>query len=559
MIEEGRITSPQDGLEDRLREICGEGSAAELLGRWYWRAAGPGWAAALQPYLAGLDQSACLRFAELHKLPPLRGISLMLAFLAGSRQRTEWVHYALVTYLMALHRSGVREAALPLALHAFMALDGFGADEPAAGSPQEALAASLAEVSPMDAIRHGLQALKAGNINGLRDCGSLLHRRGLVPPSGVFDLASAVALNRAIGSPVSFDDQVVVSADSPAVRRVPRALPDEVIHAAPAFDDSHYIFAAAGKPMRLHPVDIQIVSGAIFSGNLSKMGRPEFYTIAGNACVSDLSLGTRPFVAERVIELDGPLLVTADAFSGKPNICHFLLDQIPRLLAYRRLLLAGAKLLLLDDAPYFHDALRAVGVEDLVVPSERWFSYCTPQLFLHSNMFRNWDHPANLGNPETLRLLREAFGVPTEGPADRRLMISRNDADGRRILNWEEVQPVLTRHGYETVVLSAMSFDEQRRLFSGASHVVGVHGAGLTNILFAPAHAKVLEILPPMVATSAYWMLARGIGQSYGALIGDDPELPRPDYATWVHDATYNSRDLLVDVSRLEDCLRAMG
>jgi capsular polysaccharide biosynthesis protein len=263
-------------------------------------------------------------------------------------------------------------------------------------------------------------------------------------------------------------------------------------------------------------------------------------------------------VTEAVVELDVPLLVTADAFSGKSNICHFLLDQIPRLLAYRRLLPARAKLLLLDEAPYFRDAVRAAGVEDLAIPGERRFSYRTPQLFLHSNMFRNWDHPANLGNPQTLHSLRVAFGVPAEGSASRRLMISRSDADGRRILNWEEIEPVLARHGYETVVLSAMSFDEQRRLFSGASHVVGVHGAGLTNILFAPTQAKVLEILPPMVATSAYWMLATGIGQSYGALIGDDPELPRPDYATWVHNPTYNSRDLLVDVSRLEDCLRAM-
>jgi capsular polysaccharide biosynthesis protein len=310
--------------------------------------------------------------------------------------------------------------------------------------------------------------------------------------------------------------------------------------------------------MRLRPVDIQIVTGAVFSGDVSKMGRPEFYTMAGGACVSDLSLGTRPFVTEAVVELDVPLLVTADAFSGKSNICHFLLDQIPRLLAYRRLLPARAKLLLLDEAPYFRDAVRAAGVEDLAIPGERRFSYRTPQLFLHSNMFRNWDHPANLGNPQTLHSLRVAFGVPAEGSASRRLMISRSDADGRRILNWEEIEPVLARHGYETVVLSAMSFDEQRRLFSGASHVVGVHGAGLTNILFAPTQAKVLEILPPMVATSAYWMLATGIGQSYGALIGDDPELPRPDYATWVHNPTYNSRDLLVDVSRLEDCLRAM-
>ena len=43
-----------------------------------------------------------------------------------------------------------------------------------------------------------------------------------------------------------------------------------------------------------------------------------------------------------------------------------------------------------------------------------------------------------------------------------------------------------------------MSIIEQVELFRKASHVIAAHGAGLTNILFAPADARILEIRPEL-------------------------------------------------------------
>ena len=39
---------------------------------------------------------------------------------------------------------------------------------------------------------------------------------------------------------------------------------------------------------------------------------------------------------------------------------------------------------------------------------------------------------------------------------------------------------------------------EQVELFRTASHVIAAHGAGLTNVLFAHAEAKILEIRPEL-------------------------------------------------------------
>ena len=63
---------------------------------------------------------------------------------------------------------------------------------------------------------------------------------------------------------------------------------------------------------------------------------------------------------------------------------------------------------------------------------------------------------------------------------------------------------------------------------------MGVHGAGLSNAWFCRSgQARLLEILPPLCATSDYWKLAMAKGLRYDAFVADDPELERPDYATW--------------------------
>lgn len=310
------MDSPQDGLSDRLKEICGTESAGQMLARWYFQSPDRAWTTVLQPYLAGLDQISCVRWADRHKLPPLQGIALMLAFLAGSLQRSEWVHYAIVNHLRLLLRSGVTEATLPLAVHSWAALDGFGPEDQGASLPRETLALSLMDLSPRDAIRYGLMALKGGNFSGLRDCGPLLHRFGLTPADGIVDLNAAAALNQAIGSPIEFDVRVVASAACVEVRRLPVRLSEEVSHAPPAFGDGdHYIFNSAGKSVNFRQVDIVSVSDAIFSVDLSKIGQPEFYTIVNGVCISDLSFGVRPFVTEDVEKINLPLMVTADAFS----------------------------------------------------------------------------------------------------------------------------------------------------------------------------------------------------------------------------------------------------
>ena len=80
--------------------------------------------------------------------------------------------------------------------------------------------------------------------------------------------------------------------------------------------------------------------------------------------------------------------------------------------------------------------------------------------------------------------------------SQRRIYVSRKLAVKRHLANEEEFLGLLKEHKFRKVYLEQMSVREQVELFRSASHVIAAHGAGLTNVLFAPADVKILEIRP---------------------------------------------------------------
>jgi capsular polysaccharide biosynthesis protein len=180
-------------------------------------------------------------------------------------------------------------------------------------------------------------------------------------------------------------------------------------------------------------------------------------------------------------------------------------------------------------------------------------------LLVSSNLLDDFCHPAHLCAEWALDFLRARLPAPPAGRARRKIFVSRADAVGRNLINGSEVERALRDHGFEIVTLSGQSAQDQIELFNSASHVIGVHGGGLTNVLFSPPGTSVLEVLPPLVATGAYWTLCSQLGHSYSCLIADDPEYPRPDYSTWLHRPEYDRRNIILPVESLIDAVERMG
>jgi len=79
-----------------------------------------------------------------------------------------------------------------------------------------------------------------------------------------------------------------------------------------------------------------------------------------------------------------------------------------------------------------------------------------------------------------------------------RIYVSRKMAARRHLSNEDEFFPLLRKHNFRKVHLEKMTIMEQVELFRTASHVIAAHGAGLTNVLFAPVDARILEIRPEL-------------------------------------------------------------
>lgn len=113
----------------------------------------------------------------------------------------------------------------------------------------------------------------------------------------------------------------------------------------------------------------------------------------------------------------------------------------------------------------------------------------------------------------------------TAGAVDRasppaRLYITRQREQLRRVENEAEVIRALEPYDFRVIDPRDMSFFEQVVLFSRAEAVVSVHGAGLTNCIFMPEGARVLELYRALTVSApgmntCYWNLANAAGLVY--------------------------------------------
>ena len=105
--------------------------------------------------------------------------------------------------------------------------------------------------------------------------------------------------------------------------------------------------------------------------------------------------------------------------------------------------------------------------------------------------------------------------------AKKRLYISRAKATKRKLTVQSEaaVRTVLESRGFQTVYLEDLPWIDQLQLLIGAEIIVGVHGAGLTNIIFANARS-LLEFQNPLEARAYFAVIARELNMSYAYIVG---------------------------------------
>jgi hypothetical protein len=207
--------------------------------------------------------------------------------------------------------------------------------------------------------------------------------------------------------------------------------------------------------------------------------------------------------------------------TAAPNYFHWMAVALPRLAAIAEAGIREYQLIVPAQMRQWQkDSLSRLGYSEWqLAPFEdgHWQldALFAPTLIGYPGMCHPW----------SARWLREKFGVENGSAGKRKIYISRANARYRKVVNEAEVIAALQPLGFEVVCPEKLSFAAQLELFSGAGWIVSTHGAGLTNALFAPRGAKVLECISSEAeyANLCYYSICCAVGHAYGAVCVDYP------------------------------------
>ncbi len=204
---------------------------------------------------------------------------------------------------------------------------------------------------------------------------------------------------------------------------------------------------------------------------------------------------------------------------GVANYYHWLMEYLPKLAVLENLTPAVMEsdaqwIVNADVTSWQTESLSLLGVPgENILPTRSGAPIRTRTLTV----------PSMTSAAEATAFLRRKLDADRQADPNRKLYISRLDtaADRRRIHEEEALAVQLQQAGFEIILPSEMSFMAQVEAFAEASVIVGPHGAGLTNIAFAPRDSIVIEITNSYNHTYNFFSdIADAVGCTYARYSG---------------------------------------
>jgi hypothetical protein len=130
---------------------------------------------------------------------------------------------------------------------------------------------------------------------------------------------------------------------------------------------------------------------------------------------------------------------------------------------------------------------------------------------------------------EYIQRLLAIIGVPRPATENaRRIFLTRSGNTGRYVSNLREVEAVVSKFDFEIIDAASISFSEQVKIFSECRYLIGVHGAGMVNMIFRQGSPlSVLELFPSNNIPPHYYWTAMSWNYDYDLIVGDTHESGR--------------------------------
>ncbi|WP_226007600.1 glycosyltransferase family 61 protein [Natrinema salinisoli] len=238
---------------------------------------------------------------------------------------------------------------------------------------------------------------------------------------------------------------------------------------------------------------------------MAMLSRQLFY---GDAQLRGLLWGSPQGGSRRSV---GSLQSAAPLIPRYPNYYHWIVETVPKVRYVRAFEDATDErvtLLVPRDAPPFVDeTLELLEWPQSRIEHATKSAYDVCQLVLPS-----FPEPRATDFEWLRREVLEHVPETTPESGDN-VYVSRANAVERRVVNEDEVMNALSRFGFSCYRLEERTLEQNARLFADADIIVGPHGAGLTDILFA-TDCTLVELFGDKIK-QPYRKLAATLGVSY--------------------------------------------
>ena len=236
---------------------------------------------------------------------------------------------------------------------------------------------------------------------------------------------------------------------------------------------------------------------------------------------------------------------------------HWMLESLPRLGAFLRS--AGAtrpadRILVRSLKSFHRETVGSLGVdpERLLSIADTGPHVAADELVTIEGL--EIAPPSLSVHPWAVHVLRNALlsRVDRSTQFPKRLYLARHHGHGRRVVNEEQLAPLLERFGVETVYPEKHSVLQQAAMFAGAQLVIAPVGAALVNLAFCSPGTDVLIFYPAGTPWRIYWEMCAIVRARHHHLKCEPPSTvgTRPD---WVING---NADMLVPDDAVERFLR---
>jgi len=234
----------------------------------------------------------------------------------------------------------------------------------------------------------------------------------------------------------------------------------------------------------------------------------------------------------RLQKTSGTLGVISHGWSSH-NYFHFLTEAIPKLRLFAKAGVQVDKLYAPMSRPYHREMFELFGIDTKRIIPESHHAHVQADNVYVPN------HRRQVRREETQFLYDTAAQQPWSKVAQeprKRVYVSRSRMKTRNCLNESEFMPQLEKLGFECHYLEKMTVRQQVELFQQADVIMGPHGAGLGNMVFAPPGTKVIELGTPYRPYDCFGELAAACGHPFYWHVGIpvDGNLATEESNLWV-------------------------